>query len=203
MARIKNGITGAFSGKVGTVVGYTRYGQTYMRSIPKKITTEPSEAQLDNRKAMASVQIWLKAIKAYVRVGFQSYSEKQHGFGSALSYNKLNALRDDFTIDPARALISWGDLPEPLNAAVSNPEPGVLEFTWDPISKDTSHVLLLVYSSDKDPDGDLCGAKRSEGKHTLRCENTIGSEADIYLGFVSEDRDRCSNSVYLGKLSVE
>lgn len=203
MARIKNGITGAFSGKVGTVVGYTRYGQTYMRSVPKKITTEPTEAQLHNRKAMASVQNWLKAIKAYVRVGFQNYSVKQHGFGSALSYNKLNALREDLTIDPARALITWGDLPEPLNATVSNPEPGVLEFAWEPISSDASHVLLLAYASETDLDGELCGTKRKEGKHTLHCENTIGKEADIFLGFVSEERDRCSNSVYLGRMLVE
>lgn len=202
MARIQNGIGGPFSGKVGTVVGYTRYGQTYMRALPKKILTEPTEAQLENRKAMAAVQKWLSDIKAFVRVGFQNYSQKQHGFGSALSYNKLNALREDLTIDPAKAMITWGELPEPLNPTVTNPEPGVLEFTWDPI-KGEDHIIILAYSSGEHIDGDLCGARRKEGRHTLHCVNTIGKEADIYIGFVSEERDNCSNSVYLGRIMVE
>ncbi len=203
MARFQNGILGGFSGKVGTVVGYTRYGQTYMRSTPKKITKEPSDDQLINRKAMKAAMAWLKPIVAYVRIGFQNYSEKQHGFGSAVSYTKLNALREDKTVDPSLALISWGDLPLPVDAAVTNPEQGILEFTWQ-IEKDSKdRALVLVYANATEHMGDLCGARRKEGMHILECQQLIGREADIYLGFLSEERDRCSNSVYLGRMRIE
>ena len=40
MARVIEGINGAFCGKVGTVVGYTRNGVGIMRSLPKK-TAKP------------------------------------------------------------------------------------------------------------------------------------------------------------------
>ncbi|HMI05187.1 MAG TPA: hypothetical protein VK541_22055 [Pedobacter sp.] len=36
MARIKNGILGAFSGKAGAVVGYMIGDEAYMRGLPRK-----------------------------------------------------------------------------------------------------------------------------------------------------------------------
>lgn len=146
---------------------------------------------------------WLKPIKEYVRVGFQNYSEKQHGFGGAVSYNKLNALREDKTINSALAMISWGDLPLPGETIFLNEESGILEFTWSAVTKSKDRLLVLAYSDEENISGDLCGAKRKDGRHTLDCSNLIGKEADIYIAFVSEERDRCSNSVYLGRILVE
>ncbi|WP_411275647.1 DUF6266 family protein [Daejeonella sp.] len=203
MARINNGIMGGFSGKVGTVVGYTRMGQACMRSLPRKSSKAPSEGQLINRKAMKSAMAWLKPINEYVRVGFQNYSAKQHGFGSAVSYNKLNALREDKTLDPSMAMIACGELPAPEGVVVSNPERGILEFTWPADIQNKDRVLILAYSNEKDIIGDLCGARRKEGKQVLDCGILIGKEADIYMAFVSEERDKSSNSVYLGRILVE
>lgn len=203
MARITNGITGAFSGRVASVVGYTRYGRTYMRGVPKHTTKPPSEKQILNRKAMAAVQAWLTNITPCVRIGFQNYSDKQHGFGSALSYLKLNALNEDLTLDPSRALISWGDLALPSAPAVSNPEKGIIDFRWEPGGDTTDRAMVLAYAGGEDRVWDVCGARRNEGKHILPYENISGKEVDLYIAFVSEERDRCSNSVYLGKIVLK
>jgi hypothetical protein len=201
MAHMRNGINGAFSGRVATVVGYTRYGRSYMRSVPKKSTKPPSEKQLLNRQAMSVVQAWLKRITPCVRIGFQNYSDKQHGFGSALSYIKLNALNEDLTLDPSRAMIAWGPLSPPLAAIVVNPESGVLEFNWEPEKNNRDRVMVLAYANGQDPIWDVCGAQRSEGKHALYYgDNLSGQQADLYMAFVSEERDECSNSVYMGTL---
>lgn len=202
MARLINGIMGAFRGKVGTVVGYTRNGEGIMRSLPRKISKEPTQDQLDNRQKMAACQAWLSFITPFVRIGFKHYSKKQHGFGSALSYLKLNAMTDEFTVDPSKALISFGDLPQPISPAVSNSESGVLEITWEAVPGDTDRALVLAYDGSSEYRGDLCGARRSEGKLALDCEDKKGLEMHVYLGFVSEERDRCSTSVYLGKLTL-
>jgi hypothetical protein len=152
---------------------------------------------------MTAAQAWLKFIKPFVRVGFKNYSRKQHGFGNALSYLKLNAIKEDFTVDPSRAMISWGDLPGPLEPGVSNPESGVLEFTWQPIlDHEDDHAFILAYSPDTLFDGSTCGARRDAGKHILKCGIISGEEVDVYLGFISEDRQKCSNSVYLGRIKV-
>ncbi|MEJ7691660.1 DUF6266 family protein, partial [Daejeonella sp.] len=202
MARLINGIMGAFRGKVGTVVGYTRNGEGIIRGLPRKISKEPTQKQLDNRKKMAACQEWLKLITPFVRIGFKNFSAKQHGFGSALSYLKLNAMTEDLEVDASKALISWGDLPLPVAAAVSNPKPGILEITWEAIQGDTDRAMVLAYDVKQDFKGEVCGERRSEGKQLLDCKDLKGKELHVYLGFVSEERDRCSDSVYLGKVGV-
>ncbi|MES2875500.1 MAG: DUF6266 family protein [Bacteroidota bacterium] len=204
MARVIEGINGAFRGKVGTVVGYTRNGVGIMRSLPKKSSKAPSQEQLDNRKKMKVAQAWLKFLVTYVRVGFKNYSQKQHGFGSALSYLKLNAINEDFTVDPAKVLISCGELAEPMSPAVHNPEPGVLEFTWEPVVHDNDHAIVVAHAPNSDKHfGDLSGAKRSAGVHIQNYPGLAGEKMHVYLGFVSQERDKCSNSVYLGMVTLK
>lgn len=204
MARVIGGINGAFSGKVGTVVGYTRNGVGIMRSLPRKSSKAPSQKQLDNQQKMRAAQAWLKYLITYVRVGFKNYSQKQHAFGSALSYLKLNAIKEDFTVDPAKVLISSGELKEPVSAAVSNPKPGILKFTWKPVPHDKDHAIVVAHHPGSDVHfGDVSGAKRSTGKHIQEYEGLKGVEVEVYLGFVSEERERCCNSVYLGRVKLK
>lgn len=203
MGRLINGILGPFRGKVGPVVGYTWKGQGIIRGLPKKISKAPSQKQLDNREKLAACQEWLKLITPFVRLGFKNYSAKQHGFGSALSYLKLNAMTADFKVDPAKALISWGDLPQPVSPAVSNPEPGMLEITWDAVPGDTDRAMVLAYHEKVDFIGEICGARRKEGREILNCSELKSRELHVYLAFISEERDRCSTSVYLGAVVVE
>lgn len=203
MARFNNGINGPFSGMVGSVVGYVRHGQAYMRSRPKKFSKPSTQLQLNNQQALKSAQAWLKPITPFVRVTFKNYNPRQHGFGNALSYMKLNALTEDFMVDPARVQVSWGDLPEPVLAAVSQEESGFLDFTWDKTGDNKDHVLLLAYTGGTDCVTELCGAKRSAGRETLDCTFLRGKEAEIYIAFINESRDRCSNSVYLGPVKIE
>ncbi len=204
MARVIEGINGAFIGKVGTVVGYTRNGVGIIRSLPRKSSKAPSQKQLDNQRKMKVAQAWLKYLITYVRVGFKNYSQKQHAFGSALSYLKLNAINEDFTVDPAKMLISWGELAEPVSPAVSNPEPGVLEFNWEPVPQDKDHAIVVAHKPGTDIHfGDVSGAKRSAGKHIQEYAGLKGVEVELYLGFVSEERDKCCNSVYLGKMKLK
>jgi len=204
MARVIEGINGAFRGKVGTVVGYTRNGVGIMRSLPKKSSKAPSQKQLDNREKMKVAQAWLKYLVTYVRVGFKNYSQKQHGFGSALSYLKLNAIKEDFTVDPAKALISCGELSEPEFPAVQNPEPGVLEFTSEPVLHNNDHAIVVALKPGTDKNfGDVSGAKRSAGKHTQKYVGSAGEKMHVYLGFVSQERDKCSNSVYLRMVTLK
>lgn len=204
MARVIEGINGAFSGKVGTVVGYTRNGVGIMRSLPRKSSKAPTQKQLDNQQKMRVAQAWLKYLITYVRVGFKNYSQKQHAFGSALSYLKLNAIKEDFTVDPAKMLISWGELKQPESAAVSNPEPGILEFTWVPVRHDKDHAIVVAHHPGSDKHfGDVSGAKRSTGKHIQEYKGLKGVEVEVYLGFVSEEREKCCNSVYLGRVKLK
>jgi len=53
MGTIKKGILGGFSGKVGTVVGSSWKGISYMRSLPLKVRNPRTLRQLDQRSKFA------------------------------------------------------------------------------------------------------------------------------------------------------
>ncbi len=72
MAKFLKGILGAFSGKVGTVIGACWKGIDYMRSLPKKSTKPPTQLQLDARYQFNLVTGFLRPISGLIKKGFQS-----------------------------------------------------------------------------------------------------------------------------------
>jgi len=53
MGSIRKGILGGFAGKVGTVVGISWKGGSYMRSLPRKFRNKPSLLQMEQRTKFA------------------------------------------------------------------------------------------------------------------------------------------------------
>ena len=111
MAIIKDGIHGAFSGKVGKVIGYVRRGQAIMRTQGER-TSPPTAKELLNREKFAASQKWLSPLTDFLRIGFKDYQPTYEGFVAAKSYNHKNALQcnenNEFFINPALALVSFG-----------------------------------------------------------------------------------------------
>ena len=212
MGRFKHGVNGPFVGKVGNVIGSSRYGIPYMKGPYKNRTTTISEKEKFNRRKFAATQAWLKPLTEYLRRGFKGYSPRSEGFVSAKSYLHKNALRveeDNIIIDPAVVLVSFGDLPIPESAACSLTEPGELKFTWQPgksgIGYDKDQVMMVAYNIEaKQVYGIFIGQFRSAGHDILPIPADIkpGSVLHIYLAFVAADRSRQSDSLYLGEITI-
>src|SRR5690606_22476388 len=101
------------------VVGCTWKGIPYMRALPKKRTSKLSEAEIANRKRFGDAQIWLKPLLSFVRIGFKGFSPTVEGYVAAKSYLLRNAMEGeypDFTINPAKMKLSYGNLPLPEKA---------------------------------------------------------------------------------------
>ncbi len=69
MGTIKQGILGGFSGKVGTVVGGSWKGISYMRGRAQSVKNPRTEAQMEQRSKFALTLSFLKPITSYLRVG--------------------------------------------------------------------------------------------------------------------------------------
>lgn len=212
MARLLEGILGGFSGKVGTVVGFTRNGKQFMKSRPKPRTGAPTAQELANRKKFAATQSWLKPITGFVRVGFKTYSQSGHGFNSAKSYLSKNALigtAPDFYVDLQQALVSWGDLPGAENTAARSEAEKTLTFFWENNLQDSDrkndHVMMLAYDIERGlASYTTSGAKRKAGTDVLEVpEEFAGREVDVFIAFISEERTEMSKSQYLGKVLVQ
>lgn len=211
MATIEEGILGGFSGKIGTVVGFHRYGKHFMRSRPnrkKKFTGN----ELANQGKFKLVQEYLAPISDLVKVGFKDYFTPTGGYRGALSYTlKMAVVSDDagVYVDPALFKISGGDLPPAADALVSLENGDKLNFSWNTSipqgAKPSDQMILLVYDPVKGKaiTKIFDGTFRIAGTYSLTLPEIFrGREVDVHMGFIGADRMSQSISQYLGKIGI-
>lgn len=87
MARLKHGVFGPVSGKLGSVVGGSWKGIPYLRSVPKKKKkpAPPSAAQIGNEQKMKFTNKALVPFQAYINIGFQHYAIEKTALSAAYS----------------------------------------------------------------------------------------------------------------------
>ncbi|WP_017258054.1 DUF6266 family protein [Pedobacter arcticus] len=211
MAKYQFGANGPFVGKLGNVVGCSWKGIPYLRSLPKKRAGKISVAEQANRDKFAIAQTWLKPLTPFLRIGFNAYSEKVEGFIAAKSYlmkNSMEQVATGFYINPEKVLLSYGTLDAPTQANVSVIEEKRLNFTWEPCARNASRAhdqaMLMAYCVEaNEACYEIHGAFRCLGKAELVLSpNFKGKVIQVYLAFLAADRNRQSNSLYLGEVMV-
>jgi len=212
MGTIKQGILGGFSGKVGTVIGGSWKGISYMRSQAQSVSNPRTTGQVNQRTKFTLALDFLKPLTELIRVGFKLYASKQTAFNAAMSYTLANAISgtssDDYSVEYASALISRGSLTGATNGAASA-SGGSIAVTWDDNSEigtatATDFSIIAVLNPTKGEAVTVTsGAARSVGSESVDLPSDwVGDEVQVYLGFVSEDKTAVANSVYLGAFTV-
>lgn len=211
MGKINQGILGGFSGKVGTVVGGSWKGITYMRAKAVSIANPKTEAQLIQRAKFALAVQYLQPCTDFVRAGYKNYAVKQTAFNAAMSYTLSNAISGtypSFEIDPAKVLLSKGALTTASNAQAAL-SASTVKITWDDNSglgsaKPTDRSLAIVVNPDNNEAVyRIAGAARISEEESLTIPiDWTGDKAEVYLGFVSEDGKEVSNSMYAGSITI-
>lgn len=126
MATYKKGILGVFSGKVGTVVGSSWKGISYMKSLPKASSKAPTALQIDQRLKFALISSFLKPIKSITNIGYGSVTGNVTPANAVASYHLNNAIvgsSPNFQIDYPMVMFSRGELPGP-SVPVMSAAPG-------------------------------------------------------------------------------
>ena len=211
MGTIKKGILGGFSGKVGTVVGASWKGISYMRSLPQKVRNPRTDAQRSQRTKFAVTLKFLKPLNGLLRTGWKLYAHRQSPINAAMSYTIANAITGtypDYAIDPGKVFVSLGGL-APARNATATAASGAIAFSWDDNSgssaaKQTDKTLLAVVNPEKsEAVFDDTGADRSAGTQSVNLPaDWVGASVEAYIGFISEDGREVANSVYLGSVTV-
>lgn len=130
MAKYIDGITGAFLGKVGPVVGSSRNGIPYMKSRGNARTSAATGSELENRKKFSAAHAW-KPLLPLLRVGFSGYSKTAYGYNAAKSYVLKHAMEHGRVL-PELVKISYGDLMTAPDLSVILTDDGKLRFSWFP-----------------------------------------------------------------------
>ncbi|MCL2413318.1 MAG: DUF6266 family protein [Bacteroidales bacterium] len=209
MGRIKKGILGGISGKVGTVVGANWKTTSYIRSLPQNVKNPRTLGQRRQRSKFALVVALLRQLNVILRIGWKLFAKSQSPFNACTAYTLANAVKGtfpNFEIDYSKVLISCGSLAGATNgtASVAN---GDLVLSWDNNSginsaEPTDTTLVAVINTAKSETiAQTTGVERSKETQTIKIPaNWLGDDVEVYLGFVSEDGKEVANSVHIGKV---
>ena len=211
MGRIKKGILGGFSGKVGAVIGASWRGIDYMRGLPRNSAKPASEAQLAQQNKMTLLRNFLLGLDSIIETRFQNI-EKFTPMNDALSYNLLNSIEGTYpeqSINFTQLLFSKGILMNAWSPNVVSTASNTIDFSWEngnftPMRAADDTVTLVVYNPVKNlfcelEDGGLRSDKFSR---LIVPEDFKGDEVHCYMSFYSKNRKIASTNEYLGVIEV-
>lgn len=113
MGKMKHGLTGGFSGKVGTLVGSNLRGQNIIRNAPKKSSKKPTAGQLKHRQKFKLVSNFLRPLNGLLKRHFGTVQELKSNVNLALAYHlkeAVNQIEGEFSINLSKVVISKGIL---------------------------------------------------------------------------------------------
>jgi hypothetical protein len=134
MGKAQQGIYGAYKGRVGNVVGYTRNGTQVYRIRAASVKNPRTEAQEDTRMRFSIIGKFLSSQLQAVNTGFDYFAEgKVTATNEAMRMNFHTAITGtypDLTLDCSKAIISKGDLVT-VQALTATAEVGsLINLTW-------------------------------------------------------------------------
>jgi hypothetical protein len=212
MARINQGISGGFSGKVGTVTGANWNGIDYMRSNESVSKDSKSTAQLNQRARLTTVVQFLRPLKGFLRIGFKNRAGGMSAFNAAVSCNLEHALAGsfpDYRIDYSRVRISQGWLPGALNPAALAGPAATIGFTWENNSsaidaRADDRAAVVIYNQTRKSALSFTGnSTRLGGSQSITLPASFsGDEVHCYISFQNASQTVISDSRFVGSLIV-
>ena len=212
MGTYNKGILGAFSGKVGPVVGASWRGKDVLRSLPRKGTRVATETQIVQRLKFSTVTAFLTPLKPIVSKYYGSDSGEITRRNQAMSYHMkeaVNFVDPNFVFDYNKVQISKGDL---LQLQTPNAVAGVatsIDFTWvnnagQGQALATDKVVIAVY----EPTSKTTVYTMNAGERSAGLSNFIlpayltGTSVEVWVTVVSNDDKLYATSQYLGTIVV-
>nr|WP_294899563.1 DUF6266 family protein [uncultured Pedobacter sp.] len=214
MGKYTQGILGAFSGKVGTVIGSSWRGINYMRSLaPKRGNANASNKQLEQQARFAMITAFLNPVKPLLEIGFKNYANGKTGYNSAHSYNLKNALTGltpNLAIDYSMVLLSRGDLPGVTTLSAVSSAVATLNLAWTNNAgkgkaKDTDQLMVVVFCpTSGEAIYDLAVATRLDQVLAFDLPAEFSGETvETYIFWLSADGKDVSSSKYAGSIVVQ
>ena len=141
--------------------------------------------------------------------------KNQRNSGKALNkvFNRniqtaIKGIHPKLSVDFSQLMLSVGTLPQALQISVCSPNPGKLVFSWVDNSgmakaHATDQVFVAVYCKDVNIwIANPYAAERKDGYCVFGVDEFQGKAVETYLGFVSEELSRTSNSIYAGHVTI-
>jgi hypothetical protein len=211
MGVINLGILGGFSGKVGTVVGASWKGISYMRAKAQKVSNPRSSGQVNQREKLKAVALILRSMVPYLRASYAAEAKKMSAYNAAAHAMLLHSVSGDYPaieIDYSHAPFATGRL-EGAAGATTTATTGKVTFSWTDNSNvddalGTDYAMPLLYNETKQRSVfGIKAATRQSATSELTVPSTWkGDTVHAYLAFRSADGKATSESTYIGTVSI-
>ncbi|MES3016617.1 MAG: DUF6266 family protein [Bacteroidota bacterium] len=214
MGKYNKGILGAFSGKVGTVIGSSWNGIDYMRSLPRPSSKAPSDAQLIHRAKFGLVNGFLGPVSSLVNLGYKSLAVKKTGYNVAIAEMMSDAIAGiypDFEIDYTKIFFSKGSLTGVYGVLAASNTAGEIDVSWmnnsdSGTAKATDKAVVLVYNATKSAfvyNLENGAARSAAGDTIIVPAEYSGDTVQVWIAFMTPDRKTFSTSIHAGEIVVE
>lgn len=212
MGTIEKGYMGGFKGIMGTAVGSKWKGKSVIKSRPPAKRTKPSTTlQLQQQAKFKLLIAFLKPIRTLLNLTLKKPAGgDMSGHNVAFSINKdaITGLYPAFSIDYTKVLLSQGSLENSDAATAASTATGKLVFTWtddsdgeNTLISDTAFVAAYCEEKKRWVQKQQI-ATRNAGTCTLDVSAFSGKPAQTYIGFMSADRRKISDSLYTGVVNI-
>jgi hypothetical protein len=212
MAKLKNGLFGLPSGKIGEMVVAHWKGIQYVRSLPKPGNKLPTPAQLRQRARFTAVNTFLKPLKSVVQKGFLKVSSQMTGYNAALSYNYKAALQGDYPayfISWPHAVLTMGALPIVENISTKALPGNQIRFTWrnnggTGMARTNDRMILVVYCTElQQAITSMDVYQRQDEQAVIHATAFAGKKIKLWVSCMSQDEEQVATSMYAGELLVD
>lgn len=212
MGTFNKGILGAFSGKVGPVVGSSWRGKDVLRSLPRKSNKPASPAQQLQRDKFLTVTQFLNPLQPVVRRYFGSNTGDRTRRNQAMAYLMQEAVilvNNQWQWQYNKVLISRGDLLGFNNAEAVAQGNLELKLTWldnagQGEAQPTDKLVVVVY----EPISKMMGiwldaASRNDAAVVLAMPDFMsGLSVQVWATWASQDDKQYATSLYLGAVTI-
>lgn len=201
-AVIKQGILGAFSGKVGGVVGTSWKGIAVMKSLPPSVSNPKTAGQIEQRSRMSAVTSFASATLADVLKPLNDrFASRMSGYNSFVKRNIENFEGGTLSKPESVTISPMGNKAQLIDAIAAEAKitkkDATIEMSWTPISGsgkalDTDIPFIVIYNrSTKEAIGLTPNVTRGGydiGTVSLPDDKfEPGDVLDAYLAFLRED----------------
>lgn len=210
MGTYNKGIIGAFSGKVGPVVGASWRGKDVLRSLPRKTGRVATETQALQRLKFSTVIAFLNPLYPLLSRYYGSNAGEKTRLNQAMSYHIKEAMVYNdpvFDFVFTKVQISKGDLLGVQAGAVTSTVANTVTFTWTDNSGQgqalaTDQLIAAIYEpTTKTTIYSLAVAARSAGTGAIIVPAAlVGLTVEVWAGFASVDEKKYATSSYLGSV---
>ena len=218
MGKIKQGILGGFSGKVGPVIGASWKGKAIMRARALSVHNPNTDAQKHVRAILTLVSKFIGKVNDAVKVGFHNYAVGVTEQNAAVKTNIAEAVQGTgelVSLDWTKVVLSRGSLPNPNNLSAEAVEDehdikvswkGNTGVTREALATDKVHVVL--YNSDRktalyDSTGERAAAGTTKTVTIDHSADWAGDSVQVFLFTTSLDGKLTSESVRITEVTAQ